>query len=112
LACAAGGGDRRSTQGFVRRKLLTAAAARDLKKWLDELPKKRDPWIRRHGLEKTCGFPYTETFQPSVAPARAPSPSPAEDDWTVPLPRRYRLPDAARPTLDLHVFYWTEVWSM
>jgi hypothetical protein len=110
--------DRRFIDAIVRRKLLTAAAARDLKKWLDEPPKKRDAWIRRHGLEKTCGFPFTETFQPSAAPARnpaparGPSPSPSEDDWTVPLPRRYRLPDAARPTLDLHVFYWTEVWSM
>jgi len=114
----AGVEDRRFIDAIVRRKLLTAAAARDLKKWLDEPPKKRDAWIRRHGLEKTCGFPYAETYQPSVAPAsasapaRARSPSPSDDDWTVPLPRRYRLPEDARPTLDLHVFYWSEVWSM
>lgn len=114
----AGVRDRRFIDAIVRRKLLTAAAARDLKKWLDEPPKRRDPWIRRHGLEKTCGFPYKETFQPSAAPARNPAPAhgpvPAhdEDDWTLPMPRRYRLPEDTRPTLELHVFYWSEVWSM
>jgi hypothetical protein len=107
----AGVEDRRFIDAIVRRKLLTAAAARDLKRWLDEPPKKRDAWIRRHGLEKTCGFPYTETFQPGAAPVRAPYVH-SEDSWTVPLPRRYRLPEDARPTLDLHVFYWSEVWSM
>jgi len=103
--------DERFVDALAARDLLKPAAARTLKARLKDPAAKRDDWVRAHGVEEAFGFPTAEVLPVKPAPARA-SASPSEDDWTQPLPRRYRLPAEARPTLDLHVFYWTDVWSM
>ena len=116
----AGVEDARFIDALVGRKLLTATAARTLKSRLKDPPDKRDAWILGHGVEEAFGFP-SSTPEPVAAAAksapkkaapRKAEPAQSDVDWTVPLPRRYRLSDDARPTLALHVFYWTEVWSM
>jgi hypothetical protein len=101
-----GAEDERFIDALVGRKLLTAVAGRTLKSRLKDPPQKRDAWVRDHGVEKVFRFPLEES-----PPARAAAAA-QRDDHTAPVPRRHRLPDEARPTIDLHVFYWTEVWSM
>ena len=100
--------DQRFIDALVSRKLLRPGAARTLKARLKDPAEKRDAWIREHGVEAAFAFPEPE---PEEEP-RSKVADGGEIDWTQPIPRRYRLPEAVRPTLDLHVFYWTEVWSL
>ena len=106
-----GAEDERFIDALAGRKLLTTAGARTLKSRLQDPPAKRDAWVLGHGLEKAFKFPPAASApaRTAAAPARAPY---DHDDNTAPVPRRHRLPEEARPTIDLHVFYWTDVWSM
>ncbi len=108
----AGAEDERFVDALAGRKLLTAAGARALKSRLNDPPETRDAWVRGHGVEKAFRFPPAATKPARTASAPIGAPAYDHDDHTAPVPRRHRLPDEARPTIDLHVFYWTEVWSM
>ncbi len=120
--------DQRFVGALVGRKLLSAAAAKRFVARLAEPPSSRDAWADDHGVEQLFGFPFVRpipveadralllqlvpeaTFvSPQLAaagPSRAPSEKPAAPS---PPPA---LPDAAGPVLALHVYYWTNVWSM
>jgi hypothetical protein len=112
--------DVRFIDDLVGRKLLTKTAARSLKSRLNGPPKKRDAWILGHGVERAFGL--RSSTPPSGGAAAKPGPRKAARKKAAPArrrdgskassPGRHRLPADARPTLNLHIFYWTHVWCM
>jgi hypothetical protein len=121
--------DQRLIADLAGRKLLSATSAKKLAAWLAEPASVRDAWADRHGVEELFGFPFVraipveadQTLVLELAPgATIVSPKPgagagrsaaATTTSPAPLPPG-PLPDEARPVVDLHVYYWTNVWSM
>jgi hypothetical protein len=99
---AAGAEDKRAYAELVKRKLLSAAAARELAK------KHPGGWVRAHGVEKLFGFS-------DLKPGRIPEPpaveKPRKAKRATPAARR-KWTAAERAVIDAHERYLTEVWDM
>jgi hypothetical protein len=104
--------DLRFIDALVGRNLLTRTAARSLKLRLNDPAKKRDAWILGHGVEGAFGFRTAMKASPKKAAPKKAASVKGRDGSKALLPGRHRLPADARPTLDLHIFYWTHVWCM
>jgi len=125
--------DQRFVDELVRRKVLSRAAAGKLIERLSAAPSVRDRWIDDHGFEKLFGFPFVYPipegaslevvldFAPSagiVEPGRVPALGQSAAQRrrrasSPPVsPPQPELPPEAGSVLDLHVHYWTFVWSL